>query len=114
MTLPIIKESVQQLWNKQHATAFATAKSALQNDTLLVHYDSTHPLVLACDASPYGLEAVLVHVLDDGQECPVAYALCTLAAAEKNYSQLEKEALGVVFTVQKYVPQLPLWKTLHL
>ena len=42
-------------------SAFATAKSALQDDTLLVHYDSTYPLVLAYDASPYGLGAILSH-----------------------------------------------------
>ena len=40
--------------------------------------------------------------MDDGQEGPVANASCTLTAAEKNYSQLEKEALGVVFAVQKF------------
>ena len=68
----------------------------------MVHYDNARPLVLACDASPYGLGAVLSHIIKDGQECPVAYALCTLTPAEKNYSQLEKEALGVVFSVQKF------------
>ena len=98
----LLKKNVKWQWNKQHATAFATAKNALQDDTLLVHYDSTRPLVLACDASPYGLGAVLSHVMDNGQERPVAYASRTLTAAEKNYSQLEKEALGVVFAVQKF------------
>ena len=98
----LLKKGVKWQWNEQHTTAFAKAKSALQDDSLLVHYDSTRPLVVACDALPYGLGAVLTHIMDDGQERPVAYASRTLTSAEKNYSQLEKEALGVVFAVQKF------------
>ena len=42
------------------------AKNVLQNDTLLFHYDNNQQLVLACDASPYGLGVVLSHIMDDG------------------------------------------------
>ena len=34
-------------------------------ESLLVHYDSTKP---NCDASPYGIRAVLSHVLAEGEE----------------------------------------------
>ena len=49
-----------------HATAFNKAKGSLQDDSLLIHYDTAHPLVLACDASPYELGAVLSHIMEDG------------------------------------------------
>ena len=68
---------------------------ALQADSLLTHYDTTKPLLLACDASDYGIGAVLSHIGDDSQERPVAYASRTLSSAEKHYSQLEKEALAI-------------------
>lgn len=98
----LLKKGARWQWGKAQTNAFEIAKNALQNDTLLVHYDSNRQLVLACDASPYGLGAVLSHIMDDGQERPIAYASRTLTAAEKNYSQLEKEALGVVFAVNKF------------
>jgi len=40
--------------------------------------------------------------MDDGTERPVAYTSCTLSPAEKGYSQLEKEALAVVFGVKTF------------
>ena len=98
----LLKKGVRWHWKSQHAKAFAKAKRALQGDTLLVHYDSTCPLVLACDASLYGLRAALSHIMNGEQECPVAYASGTLTVTEKNDSQLERKALGVVFTVQKF------------
>ena len=41
--------------------------------------------------------AVISHVFPDDSEKPVAFASKTLSASEKNYSQLEKEALLLIF-----------------
>ena len=105
-------------WFTPQAQAFQIAREALQNDTLLVHYDTKKSLILACDASQYGIGAVLSHVMPDQQERPVAYASRTitptqqerpvayasrtLTPAEKNYSQLEREALAIIFAVKKF------------
>ena len=69
---------------------------------VLVPYDEKRKLILACDASPYGVGAVISQVMDDGEEHPIAFASRTLTKSERNYSQIEKEAVAIIFVVQKF------------
>ena len=98
----LLSKHQQWAWNDEQQVAFQRAKDALQSDALLTHYDPAKPLVLACDASDFGVGAVLSHIVDNGKERPIAYISRTLSAAEKHYSQLEKEALAIIFTVKKF------------
>ena len=74
----------------------------LSSDSILVHYSDTAKLPLAADESPYGVGAVLSHKFSNGTKKPVAYASRSLSKAEKNYCQLDKEALAIVFAVTRF------------
>lgn len=79
----LLHKNAPWAWTEKHEEAFQQAKEA---DSVLVHYDSTKPLLLACDASEYGIGAVLSHILVDGTEKPIAYTSRTLSAATHNWN----------------------------
>ena len=89
------------IWSKECEEAFQIAKEQLTSGQVLTQYDPTPPITLATDASAYGVGAVISHVFPDGSERQIAFALRTLTSSEKNYTQLEKEALSLVFGVKR-------------
>ena len=62
--------------------------------------------MLACDASQYAIGAVLAHKMPNGSERPIGYVSRTLNDVEKNYAQLEKEGLSLMFGVRKFYSYL--------
>ena len=98
----LLRKDVPWQWTNQEEKAFVASKDLLTSSQLLVHFDPKLKLILACDASAYGVGAVLAHQLPDGSERPIAYASRSLSQAERNYSQLEKEGLACVFGVKRF------------
>ena len=98
----LLNKDVKWTWSKEADTAFNDVKNCLTQAPILCHYDPSLPIKLACDASPYGVGCVLSHVFPDGTERPVAYASKSLTPAEKNYSQLDREALSIVSGIKKF------------
>ena len=98
----LLQKNKRWLWGKQQESAFRQAKEFLTSAEILVHFDPSKELLLACDASPYGVAAVLSHKFADGSDRPIAYASRTLSPAEKKYAQIEKEGLAVIFGVTRF------------
>ena len=67
---------------------------------------SSLDIQLACNASDYGLGAVLSHKMPDGSEKPIRFVSRTLSDTEKKYSPIEKEALACVVGVTRFYSYL--------
>jgi hypothetical protein len=98
----LLKKNHEWRWHKEQENSWEQMKNALASTSILVHYSGKKELRLECDASPYGVGAVISHVMEDGTARPVAYASRSLSSAEKNYPQIEREALAIVFGVKRF------------
>ncbi|PAA51290.1 hypothetical protein BOX15_Mlig005755g5 [Macrostomum lignano] len=83
-------------WDSEQDEAFQRIKSLLTEDSALANYDPKKPVALECDASQKGLGGVLIQ-----DNRPVLYISKRLSEAEKKYSQIEREALAIVWSTQR-------------
>ncbi|GFW42339.1 transposon Tf2-9 polyprotein [Trichonephila clavipes] len=88
-------------WSEEEEKAFQTLKQCLVSPPILKQADFSKPFLIRTDASNYALGAVLLQG-EDKEEHPVEFASRLLNPAERNYSTTEREALAVVWALNKF------------
>ena len=83
------------------AAGWTGIKDTLSKHPVLQCYAESKTLSGSTDASTYGIGAVLLQETD-GEWMPVAYASSSMEAAGRNYADVEKEQLGVVFACERF------------
>ena len=86
-------------------------KEKLTSDLFLNNYNPDSDIIAASDASSYGVGACILHKMTDVAIKPIAHVLRALLHAEKNYLQIEKEALGHFCSLK--VSPFYSWSTLY-
>uniref|UniRef100_A0AAG5D8F6 RNA-directed DNA polymerase n=1 Tax=Anopheles atroparvus TaxID=41427 RepID=A0AAG5D8F6_ANOAO len=99
------KDATVNFNQEEYRTSFEELKKIISSDQILIYPDFKLPFILTTDASNYALGAVLSQ-MQDGKERPIAFGSRTLNETESNYSTTEKEALAIIWAVQKYKPYL--------
>ena len=93
----LTKKDAEWRWTEECQTAFETVKAKVTRTPVLGYFSPEKTLELQVDSSDYGLGATL---LQDGR--PLEYASRLLTPSERNWSQMEKELLAVVFGLTRF------------
>ena len=94
-------KNVKWEWSANEEKAFKTLKKLLSSNQVLTFYDPKLPLKLDTDAASGGIGAVLSHIMPNGDERPIEFISRTLSPAERNYAQIDKEALAIVWALKR-------------
>lgn len=71
-------------WNNIHDTCFDQLIDTLSSDLLLTHYNPELDIIVAADASNYGLGACILHRFPDGSIKAVCHASRSLTKPERH------------------------------
>ena len=93
----LIKKDVPWNWSTNEVKAFQHVKEMIGNSPTLSFYDPNKELTLENDASEYGLGSAL---MQEGK--PIAFASRALTSTERNYAQIEKEMLAILYGLNKF------------
>ena len=98
----LTKKGATWKWDEREQAAFDKTEDTITADTVLAHFNTSLPVGMACDASEVGIGAVLFHRYPDGSERPISNVSKTLTSTQRKYSQIQKEALAIVFALKKF------------
>ena len=90
-------KDVKFQWLPEHDKVLDTLKQLITEAPVLEYYDVDKEVTIECDSSDVGLGAVLTQ---DGKL--VHCVSRALTPAERNYAQIEKECLAIVFANERF------------
>jgi hypothetical protein len=98
----LLKRNTPFIWKKEHSDGLMRIKEALTTEAM-GYFDENWNTELTTDASPTGLGAVLAQSdpTDPSNRKIILYASRALSSVEQKYSQVEREALAVVWACER-------------
>ena len=97
----LLQKNVPFEWTESQHNSFMSVKKLFTSHDVLQHYHPEYELLLETDACAYGIGAALL-TRPDSPWLPIQFASRTLNNSEKNYSNIEREALSIIFGLEKF------------
>jgi len=111
LNMSLVKHSVTDLtkgrapnvveWGERQERTFVQIKNILSKEPILKLPDLERPFIVQTDASDESLGACLLQEYD-GVKHPMMFASKKLLPREQNYSVSEREALAIIWAVNKF------------
>ena len=96
-------KDVKWVWTSREQHAFETLKTLLTTDIVMGYFDYSKNTELYVDASLLGLGAILTQTTSGKDDTNViAYVSRSLTDTETRYSQIEREALAIVYAIEHF------------
>ena len=97
----LLKKDELFVWTQEQENSFRKLIKCLLSADILIYPDFEKEFILTTDASNVGIGAVLSQITEKG-DSPIAFASRALNKAEKNYSTIEKELLGIIWGTKQF------------
>ena len=98
----LLKRNKRYIWTTTHQRAFDDILSQFKADALLQYFDLAHKTFIFVDAHVSGLEAVLAQGVSIETAKLIEFVSRSTNKAEKNYPQMDLEAIAVDFTLRRF------------
>lgn len=98
----LTKKNTKFEWNEMQKDSFEAIKCAMATATKLGFFARNDHTAVMADASPTGLGAVLLQTDTQGYSRIICHASKSLTETERRYCQTEKEALALVWSVERF------------
>ena len=97
----LLKKDVPWVWSDCQNKSFLKIKEEFRSTNILKTFSIDRKTYLTTDASNYGIGAILWQKEAEGNEAIIGAASRSLNETEQRYSNIKKEALGVVWGLEK-------------
>ena len=98
----LTKQDAQWKWGAAQEQSFAEIKNRLSGSEVMAYFDPRKDTTLIVDASPVGIGALLVQADEKGETKIINYASKSFSEVEQRYSQTEREALAIVYSIERF------------
>lgn len=96
----LLKKTSKYLWTDDHENILRKLIDTMVKSAPLTIFDPQRPLFLICDGSATGVGAILTH--DSEQKEIIQCASRKLSPAEHHYSNIEREALAIIYGLNRF------------